>query len=162
MRLLFILPLMTLACADGSGGGPRPNSVPGDELYIACEFDADCPVELPLCRTTRFYLTNAEDDVLEVRQCTVECQGSHADCPRGVLPFIGGTYYGVPSLCLSVNDDVFVYDTADPRVSYCFANNTSARFDGDDGCATVGDSLTSVWDGISQYELCLTDPVVSE
>jgi hypothetical protein len=153
---------MTLACADGSGGGPRPNSVPGDELYIACELDADCPIELPICRTNRFYLTNAEDEVLEVRQCTAECQGSHADCPRGVLPFIGGTYYGVHGICLPVNDDGVVYETGEPRIRYCFANDISPMLAGEDGCYTVGDSLTSVWDGVNQYDLCLTDPVVAE
>lgn len=162
MRLLLVLPLVTLACADGRGGGPRPNSVPGDELYVACELDADCPIELPLCRTSRFYLTSAEDDVLEVRQCTVECQGIHSECPRGVLPFIGGTYYGVPSGCLPVNEDGVVYRTDEPRAWYCFADDASPMFEGDDGCATLGSSRTSVWNGSSQYDLCLTDAVVSE
>lgn len=153
MKHLLLLVVVLAGCAD-RGQSPPLNSVPGTQLYIACEFDEDCPIELPICRTHRLYVDSSEVDTIDVRQCTVECDGVEA-CPQGILPGDVGTYVAVSSFCLAVNDDGIVDEASPPNAYYCFAGRTPPLDGGDDYCLTDGTMLTSFWGGQSDTVLCL-------
>ena len=99
LRLMWktlALPLLLALSACAGGGGPPFNSVPGTELYVGCLSDLDCPVELPTCRTHRFFVegqTFEDNETLEVvaaSQCTVPCGPDVGLCPDGIVTGFGG------------------------------------------------------------------------
>ena len=145
MRCVTLLCLVFVA---GCGLEYELNSVPGHQLYVGCTTADDCPIELPECRTHRFYTDEDQTEIVESRLCTVSCPDGQ--CPDALVDGSGGPEMLVMGVCVDVDDEGFV-GRFQPGGS-CFALQET---DGSEECPTVGTRLLSYWDGERQGALCV-------
>ena len=98
---------MLLACVGCTADGL---SVPYDQIYVACETNADCPREAPLCHLHRVRDAATDGAIVEVRQCTRRCTAGTRSCAGfDIYLFEGEPARILGARCVGVDEDD-VYD----------------------------------------------------